>query len=222
MRKLALILIVAAFLLTGCHVGRMHDGITGSGVRKREKRDLSPFTSITTDGAFDVQVVSQQPQSLEIEGDDNLLALVATDVSNGVLRIKNLRGYSTNDPVKIKISIPNIDGVTANGAGTIEISGVKNDKLEINSNGAPTIKVSGETKALAIDANGAGKIDAHKLHAENAEVEAKGVARVEVFASDQLNVTVSGPSTVIYDGDPNLNQTINGPGSIKKRESGGA
>ena len=222
MRKLALTLI-AALLLTGCHyAGSMHDGITGSGVRKREKRDLSPFTSISTDGAFDVQVVSQQPQSLEIEGDDNLLALVATDVSNGVLRIKNLRGYSTNDPVKIKISIPNIDGVTANGAGTIEISGVKNEKLEINSNGAPTIKVSGETKALAIDANGAGKIDAHKLRAENAEVEAKGVARVEVFASDQLNVTVSGPSTVIYDGDPNLNQTINGPGSIKKRESSGA
>ncbi len=222
MRKLAFISI-AALLLTGCHyAGRMHDGIAGSGVRKREKRDLSAFTSIWTDGAFDVQVVSQQPQSLEIEGDDNLLALVATDVSNGVLRVRNLRGYSTNDPIKIKISMPNIDAVTANGAGTIEVSGVKSDKFEIDSNGAPTIKVSGETKALAIDANGAGRIDAHKLRAANAEVESKGVARVEVFASDQLNVTVSGPSTVIYDGDPNLNQTINGPGSIKKRESGGA
>lgn len=221
MRKPALILI-AALLLTGCQYAGMHDGIAGSGVRKTEKRDVSAFTSISTDGAFDVQVVSQQPQSLEIEADDNLLALVATDVSSGVLRIRNLRGYSTNDPIKIKISMANIDGVTANGAGTIEISGVKNDRFEINSNGAPTIKVSGETKALAIDANGAGKIDAHKLRAANAEVESKGVARVEVFASDQLNVTVSGPSTVIYDGDPNLNQTINGPGSIKKRESGGA
>lgn len=221
MRKLALVL-AAALLLTGCQYSGMHDGITGSGVRKTEKRDLSAFTYISTDGAFDVQVVSQQPQSLEIAGDDNLLALVATDVSNGVLRIKNLRGYSTNEPVRIKISIPNIDGVTANGAGTIEISGVKNDKFEIDSNGAPTIRVSGETKALAIDANGAGKIDAHKLRAANAEVESKGVARVEVFASDQLNVTISGPSTVIYDGDPDLKQSVNGPGSVQKRNSGGA
>jgi len=221
-RKLALILI-AALLLTGCqYAGRMHDGIAGSGVRKTERRDLGAFTSISTDGAFDIQVVAQQPQSLEIEGDDNLLALVATDVSSGVLRIKSLRGYSTNDPIKIKISIQNIDAVTANGAGTIEISGVKNDKFEIDSNGAPTIKVSGETKALAIDANGAGKIDAHKLRAVNAEVESKGVARVEVFASDQLNVNVYGPSTVIYDGDPDLKQSINGPGSVQKRNSGGA
>ena len=167
-------------------------------------------------------MVAQQPQSLEIEGDDNLLALVATDVSGGVLRIKNLRGYSTNDPIKIRISVQNIDAVTANGAGKMEISGLNNDKFEIDSNGAPTIKVSGQTKALAIDANGAGNIDAHKLRAANAEVESKGVAKVEVYASDQLNVTISGPSTVIYDGDPDLNQTINGPGSIKKRESGGA
>jgi len=222
MRKLALTLI-AALLLTGCHhAGRMHDGIAGSGVRKTEKRVLSPFTAISTDGAFDIRVVSQQPQSLEIEGDDNLLALVATDVSNGVLRIKNLRGYSTNDPIKIKISMANIDGVTANGAGTIEISGVKNEKFEIDSNGAPTIKVSGETKALAIDANGAGKIDAHKLRAANAKVESKGVARVEVSASDQLIVTISGPSTVVYDGDPDLKQSVNGPGSVQKRNSGGA
>ena len=75
---------------------------------------------------------------------------------------------------------------------------------------------------LGIDANGAGKVDAHKLRAAKADVESKGVARVEVFASDQLNVTVSGPSSVIYDGDPDLNKTINGPGSVQKRESGGA
>jgi hypothetical protein len=221
MRKLALTLI-GALLLSGCHAGRMHNEIGGSGVRKKEKRDLGAFTSISTDGAFDIQVVAQQPHSLEVEGDDNILALVATDVSGGVLRIKNLRGYSTNEPIKIKISVPNIEAFTANGAGKIDISALKNDKFELGSNGAPTIKVSGETKALVIDANGAGSIDAHKLRSSNAEVESKGVAKVEVFASDQLNVTISGPSTVIYDGDPDVNQTINGPGSIKKRESEGA
>jgi hypothetical protein len=221
MRKIALTLI-GALLLAGCHAGRMHGEIGGSGVRKKEKRDLGAFTSISTDGAFDIQVVAQQPQSFEIEGDDNLLALVATDVSSGVLRIKNLRGYSTHEPIRIKISAPNIEAFTANGAGKIDISALKNDKFKLDSNGAPTIKVSGETKSLIIDANGAGSIDAHKLRSSNAEVEAKGVAKVEVHASDKLNVTISGPSTVIYDGDPDLNQTINGPGSIKKRESSGA
>ena len=220
--KLFTLTLIAALLLSGCHAGRMHHEMSGSGVRKKEKRDLGAFTSISTDGAFDIQVVAQQPQSLEIEGDDNLLAFVGTDVSGGVLRIKSLRGYSSEEPIKIKISVQGIEAFTANGVGKIDISALKNDKFELDSNGAPTIKVSGETKSLVIDAKGAGSIDAHKLRSTNAEVDSKGVAKVEVFASDKLNVTINGPSTVTYDGDPDLNQTINGPGSIKKRESSGA
>jgi hypothetical protein len=221
MKKLLLILVLCS-LATGCHfAGKMH-GVTGSGVRKVEKRDVGTFTSISTDGALEVEVVCQQPQAVEIEGDDNLLSMVTTEVSRGVLRINSAGSYSTRIPMKIKISAPNIESITANGAGTIEVSRLKNDKFDINSNGAPTIRVSGETKELQIDANGAGAVDAHKLRSSKAEVESKGVATVEVFASDELNVTVSGPSQVVYDGDPAVNQTVNGPGSVKKRDSGGA
>ena len=169
-----------------------------------------------------IDVVCQQAQTLEIEGDDNLLPMVSTEVSNGVLRINNVGSYSTRTPMKIKISVPNIEGISANGAGTIDVSRLKNHKFDIDSNGAPTIRVSGETKELEIDANGAGKVDAHKLRASRAEVDSKGVAKVEVFASDVLNVTISGPSQVIYDGDPEVNQTVNGPGSVKQRDPGGA
>ncbi len=221
MKKFLLIIILCS-LATGCHhVDKMH-GVTGSGVHKVEKRELGPFTFITTDGAFEIDVVCQQPQTLEIEGDDNLLAMVTTEVTNGALRINNVGSYSTRTPMKIKISVPNIEGISANGAGTIEVSRLKNDKFDIDSNGAPTIRVSGETKELDIDANGAGTVDAHKLRASRAEVNSKGVAKVEVFASDALNVTVSGPSQVIYDGDPAINQTVNGPGSVNRRDSGGA
>ena len=221
MKKVLLIIVLCSFG-GGCHyAGKMH-GVTGSGVRKVEKRELSPFTSISTDGAFEIDVVCQQPQTLEIEGDDNLLPMISTQVSNGVLRINNSGSYSTRTPMKIKISVPNIEGITANGAGTIELSRLKNDKFDIDSNGAPTIRVSGESKELKIDANGAGHVDAHKLRASRAEVGSRGVAKVEVFASDVLNVTISGPSQVIYDGDPEVSQTVNGPGSVQRRDPGGA
>lgn len=221
MKKVVLIIFLCS-LASGCHYAAEMHGVTGSGVRKIEKRELKAFTSISTDGAFEIEVVCQQPQTLEIEGDDNLLPMVSTEVSNGVLRINNSGSYSTRTPMKIKISVPNIDGITANGAGTIEVSRLKNDKFDVDSNGAPTIRVSGETKELEIDANGAGHVDAHKLRASRAGVESKGVAKVEVFASDVLKVTVSGPSQVIYDGDPEVSQSVNGPGSVKRRDPGGA
>jgi putative autotransporter adhesin-like protein len=208
-------------LVAGCHHGMLNQ-VSGSGNRVRQKREVASFNSISYDGAFEVDIVCQQPISLEIEGDDNILPLVGTDVSNNVLHIKNLRGYSVSAPIKLKISVPNLEGIAVNGAGKIEVSGVKNEKFEIDVNGAPSITVSGETKLVDIDTNGAGKIDTHRLRASKAIVESKGVSRVDVHAADQLDVTVSGPSHVTYQGDPAVNKTVNGPGSVEKKASGGS
>lgn len=208
-------------LVSGCHHGMLNQ-VSGSGNRLKQKRDVPSFNSISYDGAFEIDIVCQQPVSLEIQGDDNILPLVGTDVSNNVLHIKNLSGYSVSEPVKLKISVPSLDGIAVNGAGKIEISGVKNEKFEIDVNGAPNITISGETKVVDIDTNGAGKIDTRKLRASKAIVESKGVSKVDVHAADQLDVTVSGPSHVIYEGNPVVNKTVNGPGSVEKRASGGS
>lgn len=219
MKKIVMLMLLIS-LATGCH--RIHAGIAGSGKLQREKRDVQSFSSISTEGAFDIEIVCQKPQSLEIEGDDNILPLVSTEVSNNVLRIKNLRGYSVSEPITLKIAVPNLEGISVSGAGTIAISGLKNEKLEIDASGAPTIRVSGETKVLDINTSGAGKIDTHKLRASRAVVDCKGVSRVEVYAAEHLDVTIAGPSHVIYEGDPVVKQTVHGPGSIEKKESQGS
>jgi hypothetical protein len=164
----------------------------------------------------------QKPQSVEISGDDNLLPLVSTEVSKGVLRINGKRGYSSREPIKIRISVPNVEFIRMDGAGRMDVTGLKNDNLKIHTNGAPTIHVAGDTRALEINANGAGKIDTHKLRAATAVIEANGVPTVEVSASDDLNVNVSGPAHVIYHGDPKVTKTVNGPGSVDKKETEGS
>ena len=214
-------LLLLTSLVAGCHNGILNR-VSGSGNREKQKRNAASFNSISYNGAFDVNIVCQQPVGLEIEGDDNILPLVGTEVSNNVLHIKNLRDYSVSEPIKLKISVPNLEGIAVNGAGKIEVSGMKNEKFEIDANGAPTIRVSGETKLVDIDANGAGKIDTHKLRASKAIVDSKGVSKVDVQAMDQLDVTVSGPSHVTYEGNPVVNKTVNGPGSVEKKASGGS
>src|SRR6266576_1407413 len=159
-----LVLAVITAVASGCH-HRIHGEVSGSGNRQTQKRDIAPFTSIATEGAFTIDVVSQKPVSLEVEGDDNILPLITTEVSNNVLHIKNVRSYSVHEPINVRISVPNLEGLTVSGAGKISITGLKNDKFEIDSNGAPTITVAGETDLIDIDTNGAAKIDAHKLRA---------------------------------------------------------
>jgi hypothetical protein len=212
-------LLIVIALVAGCH--RFHQ-IAGSGKVEKERRELSSFDSISTAGAFDIEIVCQKPQSLEIEGDDNILPLISTEVSNNVLRVRNLRGYSVSQPIKLTISVPDLVAIHSSGAGMIKVAGLKNQKFEIDANGAPTIIASGDTDNLKIDASGAGKIDAHRLHGARVQVDSKGVFRVEVYAREQLDVTVSGPSHVTYQGNAVVHRTINGPGSVEKKESEGS
>jgi hypothetical protein len=218
--KRIVLLMVLISLASGCH--RIHDGIPGSGKLQKQKRDVGSFNSISTEGAFDLEIVCQKPQSIEIEGDDNVLPLITTEVSNNVLHIRSLRGYSVSEPITLRISLPDLEGISASGAGNIEVSGIRNEKFGIDASGAPAIRVAGETSVLDIDTSGAGKIDTHKLRAARVVVDSKGVSKVEVYAAEQLDVTVSGPSHVIYEGEAVVNKTVNGPGTVEKKESGGA
>jgi hypothetical protein len=221
MRKLAWLILLFPVLVTGCH-HEMGKGVAGSGKRVMEKRDVTPFTAISTEGAFTIEVTCQKNLSLEVEGDDNVLPLVRAEVSGNVLRIKNTQSYSVDDPVKIKISVPNLEAVSVSGAGQIDIKGMNNEKFEIDSDGAPSITVTGDTKLVDIKTNGAGRIDTHKLHALRAVVESNGVSKVDLDVADQLDVTVSGPSSITYRGDPVVNKTVNGPGKVERRGDQGA
>jgi len=220
MKKLALLVLFVVFA-TGCIHGHFAE-ISGSGKRELQKHNVAPFTSISTDGAFTIEVTCQKDVSLEVEGDDNVLEFVTSDVSGNILRIKNSKNYSTKEPVKFKISVPNLEGLSVNGAGHIEIKNLNNDKFEIDTNGAPTIVASGNTKVIDVGANGAGKIDVSKLHASRGVVDSRGVSRIDLDVTDQLDATVSGPSTVTYKGDPVVNKTIHGPGKIERRTNEGA
>lgn len=221
MKKLAWLILLLPILAAGCHHGRYSE-IKGNGKRELQKRQVAPFTSISTDGAFTIEVTCQKQLSLEIEGDENILEFVTTEVDNNILRLDNKKSYSSSEPITVKISVPNLEGLAVNGAGNIEIKGMNNDKFEIDSNGAPTITVSGTTKMVDIAANGAGKVDTQNLHATRAVVDARGVARVDLDVSDQLDVEISGPSSVSYKGNPSVNKNIRGPGKLTRKDGEGA
>lgn len=221
MRKLAWLLLLIPVLVSGCHRG-LRSEIRGSGNRVVQKRQVEPFTSISTEGAFTIEVTCQKDLGLEVEGDDNILDAIASEVSNNVLRLRNTKSYSVSAPVKFKISVPNLEAVTVSGAGKIDIKGMNNEKFEIDSDGAPSITVSGRTRLVDIDTNGAAKIDTNNLRASRAVVESNGVSKIDLDVADQLDVTVSGPSSVTYKGDPVVNKTVNGPGKVERRVGEGA
>jgi putative autotransporter adhesin-like protein len=217
MKRIAIVAASFLLVLCGCHFG----GVRGSGVRKTEKRDLPSFTAIETTGAFEVQVTCQKPASFEIEGDDNILPLIQTEVRNGVLRVSSTKGYRTSGPISLRISVPDLMSVSSTGAGKFTVSNLKNENFEIRSTGAASVIADGQSNSLKISSTGAGKIDSHDLLASKVEVTVTGAASVDVYASDQLDVTVSGAGRVTYSGDAKVNKRVSGAGQVNKKQVSG-
>ena len=213
---LPILMTVTLCAFSACrHLGK---GVQGSGVRKTEKRDLPAFKSIETNGAFAVRVTCQQAASFEIEGDDNLLPLIKTEVRNGVLHIFNNESYTTTKAIVVRIAVPDLDAISSTGAADIHVANVKNDQLTTGWQGAGRLEATGETKFVSISSTGAGKIDTSRLRAERAKVKVTGAASVDVYASQQLDASVSGVGQVTYDGNPGVvNKSVSGLGSVNKK-----
>jgi hypothetical protein len=214
------LLILLLTSLSGCHFDHLGNTVTGSGVRKSEKHDLPAFTGIKTEGAFTVEVTSQKPTTFEIEADDNILPLIQVVVRNGVLYLKAEKGYNSRQGVEVRVTVPDLTRIESTGAGKFQVHGLKNDKFEVDSTGASTIAASGETKSVEIHTTGAGLVDTHNLHAAKANVSSTGAAKVDVYASEQLDASVSGVGHVSYSGDPKVvNKNTSGAATVTKREA---
>jgi len=212
-RKLVVLLLVACGVaLTGC---KLHRGIAGSGVRKTEKRDLKSFNAIDTTGAYEIDVTCQKPASFEIEADDNILPLIKTEVRDGILFVSNDQEYHSTKSTTLRITLPDLNSVASHGAGEVKIADAKSSDLKIESTGAASVVAAGTARSVTISSSGAGSIDTSNLHAEKAKVEVKGASSIDVYATEQLDVNVSGVGSVSYSGNPKVvNKHVSGIGSV--------
>jgi hypothetical protein len=221
MKKLAIIFGLALSLsfISGCKGIHFGKGIAGSGIRKTEKRVVPDFKKVEIGGAYEVEVIaSQQQQSLELEGDDNILPLIKTEVKNGTLYIHSDKPFNVQKPIRVKISASDIQTMDISGACDVNAKNIKTDRFEINASGASDVKVQGETTSLKIDSNGASNIDAEKLTARSVNVSTSGAGTTRVNVTEELTANASGASSIIYSGEPKVvNKKDSGASSITKK-----
>jgi len=173
-----------------------------SGKMASETRDLAGFRAVDVGGVFQVEITAGKDHGVEVEADDNLLQFITTEVDDGVLKIGTKCRLKTDNPIRVRVSAPDIDDLEVSGAASVTLSGLKNDGLEVDSSGASKIKVTGETVKFVVDVSGATKVDGENLQAENVTVEASGASHVKVSVSGNLRADTSGASSVVYSGTP--------------------
>jgi hypothetical protein len=189
----------------------------GSGKMTTEVRDLTDFTSVDVGGVFQVEVTAQKDFAVEVEADDNLLQFIKTEVRSGQLEISMDKKVSTKNPIRIRISAPNIEGIEASGVSHVTVTNLKNSDFSVDTSGASKLKLSGEASNLTVEVSGASEINAEDLIAVSASVDASGASRVNLNVTGQLKSEASGASNITYIGTPSVSKKTSGASSVSQR-----
>lgn len=191
-------------------------GVQGSGNVVNEKRNLSNFKGVDVGGIYEVEIVAQKDFSVEVEADDNLLPLIKTEVDNGTLEISSEKRFNSKNPIRIKISAPNIEELEVSGVSKVSLSNLDNNFLKVDASGASKMEISGRTVDLNIESSGACKINAENLQSQNATIDASGASNINVSVAGDLKVDASGASKITYAGNPqNIEKDTSGAGSVR-------
>ena len=217
MKILSLLSIGLVIGLTGCVIINPSQ-VRGSGIAKTEKRTVPAFDSLDVNYAGSIEVRSQEQESVEISGDDNIIPFIKTEVKNGTLYIQSSKGYSPRQNLKVIIATPNVKRFVFDGVGEAKLSNVKNDRIEIDIRGVGSFRASGETKEANITLSGVGNVDAKNLRAVNATVHSDAVGNIDLYVTGKLDVKASGIGEVNYYGNPKIvTKQAEGIGKINQR-----
>tara|TARA_R110001583_G_C5641885_1_gene407914 strand:- start:50 stop:784 length:735 start_codon:yes stop_codon:yes gene_type:complete len=240
MKKLS-VLLCAGLISLSCSAqwGRT---IKGNGNNVTIERNTGNYDGVAVSGWFDVDLVSGNEGEITLQGEENLLEYIITEVKDGKLVIKtkkgvNLKTSSWKSEIRITVPVESINTVSMSGSGdivgkttiktdkfTTSMSGSGDITLDIdtgsisaNMSGSGDINLSGNTTDFDATISGSGDIEAYDLEADNVNATISGSADIQVTAKKSIKARVSGSGDISYRGNPEKVDTkTSGSGDISK------
>ena len=218
--------------------------IKGNGNIVTIERSTDDYDAIAVSGWFNVILVDGQEGKLSIEGDENLLEYIKTEVKEGKLVIKVKKGYNLQPSswkkdggIYVTVPVESVNEVTLSGSGDIvgkktistsefstNMSGsgditldVESKTLSASMSGSGDINLSGTTEVFDVQISGSGDIEAYDLIADTVDASISGSADIKVTANKMLKARVSGSGDIHYRGDATkLDTKSSGSGDITR------
>lgn len=218
--KIVSLVLIVCGLFTACtREGEPVEMVAGSGNVITEERPVSGFSAVNLRGAGHLVLDESGSESLSITTDDNLLPYIKTAVRGNELVISVEEGivFSKVSELTIHVTADDLNKLALDGAGTIELTNLDEDELQVNLSGAGNINASGRVDKQTIEIDGAGAYTADELISRDATVRHDGAGMAVVQVSENLDVHINGLGTVEYIGNPSVTEEINGLGTVRKR-----
>ena len=211
--------LLLALTLSACSITLPSVGVTqGSGTQKTETRSVSGFTGVTLSGIGTLNIKQTGTESLTITTDDNILPLLTSTVSGGVLSlgVKSANIPRPTSGITWNLTVKDLTHITLSGAGNINAQDLNATSLTSLLSGAGNLSIAGTAVSQTVTVSGAGSYKGRDLATTNTTVTISGAGSSIVSASGTLNATVSGAGSVTYYGTPQVISHVTGVGTVKQ------
>ncbi len=242
MKKFAFtcVILTAAWILSACNLALnpvISSSVAGSGNVVVQDVPIGEIDSVMLSGLGDLTIRQGETESLTIEAEDNILPLLETKVTGGVLELSDKPNTSINSSKGIhytlvvmnlkQVSLTGmgniaIDALTADalnlvlsGSGDVKMTDLQAGEVNLTLDGLGSIELTGQAESLTMKTMGSGDLKAADLKVKNASITIEGLGNATVQVSDTLEVNISGSGSLKYYGAPKITQEITGLGSIQ-------
>jgi len=235
------ILIIACLLFASTSCAQWGKSIKGNGNMTTVTRTTSDYDGVKCAGSFDYVLVEGTEGNITIEGEENLIEYIITEIQNGalVVKVKNDVNLKTSRNKSIKITIPfkEIENVSLAGSGDlwndnvlasdnldISLTGsgdiilnIKASKTKASITGSGDVTLKGTSNKLEASVTGSGDFYGFDLEVNDTDVSVTGSGDAKVVCNENLKARVTGSGDIMYKGNPKTEDTkVAGSGSIKK------
>lgn len=212
---------------------------------RKEQRDVRQFQGISFGVSGKLYIQQGKEYKLELEGDEDVLEEIETEVRDGILRIRDKRrwgwSWSTKQKITAWVTLPEVEEISVSGSGKIEnespiradelelsVSGsgfieldeLSCDRMEVSISGSGRLALAGKQAldAMDISISGSGNVHSEDLEAEELSVSVSGSGNCYVSVSQKLRARISGSGSVYYQGRPEyVDAKTSGSGKIRSR-----
>ncbi|RMZ51175.1 DUF2807 domain-containing protein [Flavobacteriaceae bacterium PRS1] len=213
------ILLLAALMLTTLTHAQWwseNEKVKGNGNTTTITRTTGDYDGIKCAGSMDYILVASTEGNIKLEGEENLLKHIITEVKGNNLIVKVEKGInlrpSWGKTIKIAIPFKDISSVSLAGSGDV-ILNIEASSIEGSLAGSGDITLKGNTNNLTIKLAGSGDIHAFGLQSNHTVVSVAGSGDIQVVSNKSLKSRVSGSGDIEYRGNPSKEDTkVSGSG----------
>jgi hypothetical protein len=192
---LALLLIGASYSVLRAQGTSSGTASPGSRLVATEKRPLgASIGTVDLSGPINLTLRQGPAASLEVRGEQRLLANVDTTVEGGTLHI-GPRGILLRhrQPIEVTLVLPALEHLNIAGSGESTVSGFSGERIELNVDGSAGLRFNGRYREIDAGLRGSGEVELTGGNSERVVAEVQGTGSMTlVGASHELHAEITG------------------------------